>query len=253
MTRRERLERKVEKREEWAEKATDRSAQHYEASNKAVKHIPMGQPVLVGHHSERGHRAAIHRAQSHMDHSVEEMHKAQYHQEKAKGLERLLSHTIFSDDDNATEALEDRIAKREAAAEQMVEANKAWRKAKGNVALFASLVGFSEDTARIVAHRIEAAYSWEKQPFPGYQLSNLRAKIRTDKERLAQVKTQQARGEKAEQAGGVVVEDAGSGYCRVTFAEKPDRSVLNALKAAGFWWKHGSWAGKREQLPTGIA
>ena len=39
---------------------------------------------------------------------------------------------------------------------------------------------------------------------------------------------------------------------RVTFAEKPDREILDALRAAGFGWGGGSWCGKRENLPAEV-
>ena len=66
MTRRERLERKLEKRQEWAEKAEARSTARYKAARAAVENIPFGQPILVGHHSERRHRAAIARSDANM-------------------------------------------------------------------------------------------------------------------------------------------------------------------------------------------
>lgn len=43
---------------------------------------------------------------------------------------------------------------------------------------------------------------------------------------------------------------AGSDYIRVTFAEKPDRAVLDALRNAGFSWSRGSWYGYRAKLPA---
>jgi uncharacterized protein YidB (DUF937 family) len=56
--------------------------------------------------------------------------------------------------------------------------------------------------------------------------------------------------ERAEASGGVVVE--GKDWVTVTFAEKPDRDILDSLKAAGFRWAKGSWRGRRENLPEGI-
>lgn len=48
------------------------------------------------------------------------------------------------------------------------------------------------------------------------------------------------------------LEPCAGGYCRVTFAEKPDRSILDALKAAGFFWCKGHCGGKLEQLPAEV-
>ena len=52
-------------------------------------------------------------------------------------------------------------------------------------------------------------------------------------------------------AGGVVVQPHGE-YCRVVFAEKPAREILNALKAAGFSWGDGGWSGKADRLPDEV-
>jgi hypothetical protein len=55
-----------------AQRHEDAAADAYARSNAAVAHIPLGQPILSGHHSERGHRAALRRARSAMDKSVRE-------------------------------------------------------------------------------------------------------------------------------------------------------------------------------------
>lgn len=112
-TRRERLERKIEKRAEWAEKAEARSTQRYNAARAATEHIPFGQPILVGHHSEGRHRAAIKRSDTNMRKACEESTLAKHHESKAEGLARQLDRSIFSDDENAIEAIEVRIAEHE--------------------------------------------------------------------------------------------------------------------------------------------
>ena len=80
---------KAERYEEWADKANDRSNAAFERSNNAVKDIPFGQPILVGHHSERTHRAALKRSDQAMRKSVDEMHKAEAHESKAEYWRRM--------------------------------------------------------------------------------------------------------------------------------------------------------------------
>ena len=46
----------------WAEGHRANSDAAFEASHNAVEGIPFGQPILVGHYSERKHRAAIERS-----------------------------------------------------------------------------------------------------------------------------------------------------------------------------------------------
>ena len=72
MTRRERLERKLEKRADWAGKAKDRSAAAFDAAGKRAEGIPFGQPILVGHHSERRDRNYRARIAAGMDRGLAE-------------------------------------------------------------------------------------------------------------------------------------------------------------------------------------
>lgn len=44
----------------------------------------------------------------------------------------------------------------------------------------------------------------------------------------------------------------GNEYVRVTFPEKPDREVLDSLRAAGFRWGAGSWVGRRDAVPASV-
>jgi hypothetical protein len=84
-------------------------------------------------------------------------------------------------------------------------------------------------------------------------MTNLGARIRSDKQRLEQVKTRQQRVATAEESpNGVTIAKYPNGYCHVTFAEKPDREILDALRDADFWWQRGSWAGKSDQLPAAV-
>lgn len=85
----ERAKAKAERYGEWADKARQRSDEAFERSENAVAGIPFGQPILVGHHSEGMHRAAIKKSWAAMDKSVEEMHKAEAHESKAEYWERM--------------------------------------------------------------------------------------------------------------------------------------------------------------------
>jgi hypothetical protein len=85
----ERAKAKAERYQEWADAANRRSNEAFERSEKATEHIPFGQPILVGHHSEGAHRAALKKSWAAMDKSVEEMHKAEEHESKAAYWERM--------------------------------------------------------------------------------------------------------------------------------------------------------------------
>lgn len=85
----ERARAKAERYEEWADKARQKSDEAFERSERAVAGIPIGQPILVGHHSERAHRAAIDKSLAAMGKSVEESKKAEAHESKAAYWERM--------------------------------------------------------------------------------------------------------------------------------------------------------------------
>lgn len=262
MTRRERLERKAERRREWAAGARTESAQRFDAAHRIADGIPLGQPILVGHHSEKHHRRDVARIDSNMRKGSEAYDRAQHHESKAAGLEAALETNIYSDDANAVEALEARIAEREAHVARLKALNVALRrelKAGGGTLQpgWSERIGATpEELKRIESNVRFGSYSGTASPcFPGYHLTNLNARIRADRERLVMVKARQTRAAQAEADGGVSIERGlakGStrGYCRVTFADKPAREVLDELKAAGFWWKNGSWCGPEDQLPA---
>lgn len=85
----ERARAKAEKYEEWADNAQKRSDDAFERSQKAVAPIPFGQPILVGHHSERAHRAALRLSDNAMRKCVEESNKAENYSNKADYWEKM--------------------------------------------------------------------------------------------------------------------------------------------------------------------
>jgi len=247
MTRRERLERKLEKRREWAEKATARSSARFGTANKIMDGIPMGQPILVGHHSERHARRDAERIDSNLHKGVEESKLAEHHESCADGIERVLERSVFDDDADAIEKLEARIKEREESADRANAINKAWR--KGGAAEVLRL-GLASEAHVAEWSKTIALCPWLKTPL---STTGLRASARKDRERIEEIKTRAKKTADAEAApNGVLFKEAGE-YCVVTFAEKPDRSVLDALKAAGFWWAGGSWQGERAKLPAVVA
>ena len=243
-TTREKLERKLEKRQEWAEKARAKGAAEFAAADKAVEGIPFGQPIMVGHHSEKTHRRAIERAQGHSDNAVEAYRNAEYHEDRARGLERRLETTIFSDDEDAVERLEERIGTRRDLQEKYRTINKIIRTKhltdeEKRQQISATGIISAERAAEMVAagHGI-----------PAYAMTNNNGEIRRLEQRVAEIKRRAARQAEAEQAGGVAVKIIGD-YVAVTFAEKPDYSIIRALKDTGFYFSGGTWRGLKSCLP----
>jgi len=259
MTRRERLESKVEKRQEWAGKAHARSDARFNAADAISSRIPFGQPILVGHHSERRARRDADKIWTNMGKGMEEHKLAEHHESKGQGLASQLERTIFDDDPDAIERLEARIADREKSATYNNALNAAWRKgfkkggAEGAIAALMA-TGASQALAETLA-KTALQFSWLTRKGP-CDATGERAAIRTDKERIIRIKAKQARAELAQATPtGVLIENLASGnmtpeYVRVTFPEKPSREILTSLRQAGFRWTNGSWVGLRLSLPT---
>lgn len=250
MTRRERLERKIEKRNEWAAKADQRSDAAFAAVRRIADNIPFGQPILVGHHSEKRHRRDIDRIHNGMSKGCELAKLADHHESKAAGLADQLERAIFDDDPDAIEALEAKAAALDAKADRMKAENAIYRK-KGAAGL-AEFHGITMEQAERRHEEIQKRYSWERQPFPSYSLAYARKGAAEARKRIERIKARNDRMAETEAAGGARVVQTPGGWCYVQFAEKPPREHIDALKAAGFWWSKDRWTGKESDLPASV-
>jgi hypothetical protein len=75
--------RKAERLQTAASNAEKKSTQYYKSSHDMVSGIPMGQPILVGHHSEKGHRKLLDKSWNAMGKSVEFSNKAESYERRA--------------------------------------------------------------------------------------------------------------------------------------------------------------------------
>ena len=121
---RERKENKINKLNEWQEKAEDRADQAYQSVRGIADNIPFGQPILVGHYSEKMHRGMLAKIDSGMRKSVEESNKAVRHAEKATNIARQLDNSIYDDDVDVIEKLQDKLIKLEEQRTAYKEYNK---------------------------------------------------------------------------------------------------------------------------------
>lgn len=179
----------------------------FEAAHHAVEHIPMGQPILVGHHSEARHRRDLNRYDSQMRKAIEEekLAKALAHKAAAVG-----SGGISSDDPEAVTKLEAELVRLEAAHAIMKDANKA-----------------------------------KKGSFQQYSLTNSSANIRRVKARIEALKAKTIRPIPAtiEGEGFRIVEDTEINRVCVEFDAIPSEAIRTELKSHGFKWSpnRGAW------------
>lgn len=128
----------------------------------------------------------------------------------------------------------------------MKEVNAYWRK-------FATCVGapgITEQQAAKLDEKIAATrYSWEKQPFSSYDLTNNNSKIKRLKQNLAEV----SRGFSGwEFAGGRAEANTEMNRLQLFFDEKPNDSQRAQLKASGFKWAPSQDAWQRQLTDNAI-
>ena len=78
------VKRKAERRLDWAATAERKSEEYFKGSNKDSDFLSLGEPIKIGHHSERRHRKAIEDAWHNMGKSVEFDEKAREHERIAQ-------------------------------------------------------------------------------------------------------------------------------------------------------------------------
>mgnify|MGYP001444923610 CR=1 FL=1 len=249
MTRRERVEARLERRRAWATSAGTKANQVFNRVHQIADGIPFGQPILVGHHSEGHARRDAARIDAGMRKGCEITAKAEHHAAKARGIADQLDRSIYSDDPDATEALDKRAADAAKMADRMIETNRAWRKGKGTVAGMV-LAGLSQEWAERVATKMAGAESYIKAPFEPYQISLSRAAVKRARERIAQIKRDKEQWEEAKAAGGVIVKTHGPNgkHTSITWADYPGREMVKRLKAAGFRWVGPYWIGSTSRV-----
>jgi hypothetical protein len=92
----ERARKKAERLQSWASNAEKRSNAFYEASNEGRDFLALGEPIKVGHHSEKRHRALIDRNWDRMGKSVAESRKAEEYNRRAEYWENKVNEVNLS-------------------------------------------------------------------------------------------------------------------------------------------------------------
>jgi hypothetical protein len=218
-----------------ADRARNEAENAFKRSNNAVAGIPFGQPILVGHHSERAHRNAIEKSHNAMRKGIELEGKAKHYENRAKSAEH--NNAIFSDDPNASEKLAEKIERLERRQELMRSANKCVR--KNDVEGLLNL-GFSETSIT----KLFKPDFCGRVGFPDYALTNNSANIRRLKQRLAEQQKLDAMETTETAIGDVqIIDNAKANRTQIIFPGKPSEAFRAKLKSNGFRWSpsEGAW------------
>ena len=218
------------------------------SSRERASHIPFGQPILVGHHSEGRDRRYRAKISTDMGKGFGLLDQAQEARRQAQGV----GGAISSDDPDALVKLRDQLQHAQASQTMMTSANKQIRKHKGDqAAALAALVelGMSEATAREALKPDFAG----RVGFPSYALSNNNANIRRIEQRIKEIeRNMQASDVERTLASGVVYrEDVALNRIMFQFNYKPEQASRDVLKRCGFRWAPSKDAWQRQLNSAG--
>jgi hypothetical protein len=201
-----RKERRIERYRRRAERLTAQGLARLCQADAVANRIPMGQPVLVGHHSERRHRRDLEKIRASTVKGFGALAEAKEWERRAEAAES--STAVSSDDPTAVEKLRQKLAALESRRDDVKAAYKA-RGERGD-----------------------------------YVLTNLGANILRVKERIAGLERRADRESSEQDIGGIrLVENVEGNRLQLFFPSKPTDEVRRRLKRDGFRWSRteGAW------------
>ena len=228
---------KRERYEELAQKHRDEAQRRREYADRMAG-VMNGQPILIGHHSEKRHRNDIDKMHNNMRKGIEHTETAEYYDRKADGIGK---GGVSSDDPEAIQKLEIKVADLEKRQAFMKSANKAVR---------------LKDTEK--GDAILAEMGLDRQPdimgcvgFPSYSLQNNNANIRRIKQRIETLRQAPTETIEAQHGDIKVVENTDENRVQIIFPGKPSVEIRTVLKSHGFRWSRRNTAWQRHLNNSG--
>ena len=217
---------------ERAEQARNVGQATFEQARGQGRLYPPGQPILVGHHSERRHRNYL-ASMDRLDRKgVEALKKSQELESRAAAVG---TGGIACDDPEAIDKLRSQLEELELLQTLMKTANAAIRKGKTPEDKIESLIKLGMQEAE--GQQLIVPRFGKDGGYPSYKLTNNGANIRRIKVRLQELEKLQATPlEEFECADYSYVESADEGRVMFTFPCKPSEDIRGVLKGNGFKW-----------------
>lgn len=241
----ERRQARIDRMRAKAEKLAAESDATFGRARSIMGMIPLGQPILVGHHSEGRHRRDIGRIDSLMGKASQAHQEAQELAARADAAEE--SRAISSDDPEALDKLRFKLAKIEELRKRSVQINKAIRSSKGNTAnARAALSGLGLSEAAIDGALTPDCFGG--LGVADYQLRNWASECKRIEGRIRQLETRAASPARADEQIGTVTIREEDNRVQVIFPGKPSEEIRSMLKRNGFRWS--SMAGAWQRQPS---
>lgn len=232
----ERKERRIENAKQMAIKNQKLSEQLHAKAKQMSSVIPFGQPILVGHHSEKSDRRYRDKIHNTFGKSFEAAEKADYYDEKAKNIEN--NTAISSDDPHAITKLKEKLTNLEKLQSFMKAANKCIR--TKNKDAFLKLEYGSEESWQ----KLNTPDYLNRLGFPSYALTNNMANIRRINKRVQQLeKLESLTTTEITIGDNRIVANVEANRVQIFFPAKPEESIRHQLKQNGFRWSpsEGAW------------
>lgn len=233
-TRQERRQARIERYRSLAANAEKQSEQAFEQSHKMSEVIPFGQPILIGHHSERADRNYRAKIWNKMDKAVKLSDKAIYFEQKAIAAEN--NNAIYLEDEDSIERLQEKVEQLSKYQEQMKAGNKIIRSKKlSEIEKLDQLkeLGLSDETAL----KYMQPWYYGSKGFPSFMLTNNNARLNNAKERLAKAEKLKSAESKEYVINDIkVVENTTENRLQLFFDGKPSDEIRTELKRNAFRW-----------------
>ena len=214
--------------------------------------IPLGQPILVGHHSEGRDRRYRDRIGGLYQKSFEAESRAKDLRGRAAAVG---TGGISSDDPDALAKLRTELAAVESQIARMKAVNLAHARYLKNPTTLDTAPITDADKARCRGY--EPPYSWEPHPFAPFQLTNAGANARRIQKRIKDLEVRDATPvrEPLVGEGWMIDENTADNRISITFDAIPGPAVRVRLKAAGFRWSptRGAWVRRRSNAAWAAA
>lgn len=234
MTREEKRLARIDRYRNLASNARKESNYFFQKSSQMADAIPFGQPIHVGHYSEKADRNYRNKIHNTMGKSVEVDKKADYYERKAEAAEN--NNAIYLEDEDSILKLEAKIEVLTQRQEMMKSANKIIRSNKlTDIEKVDKLKSLDIGERNAIA--LIAPDKFGRVGFESWQLSNNNAVIRNTKQRLEKAIALKAAESKESEINGIrIVENTEENRLQLFFPGKPDDDVRSKLKHNGFRW-----------------
>lgn len=237
-----RKQNRIDHAKKQAVKNEKKSDDLYQQAKKMASAIPFGQPILVGHHSEKADRRYRDKIHNTYGKAFEASDKAKYYEGKAESIES--NQAISSDDPQALEKLKKELSNLQANQEFMKAANKCIK--KKDMEAFLKLPFATTE----LWEQISKPDRWNQVGFASYSLRNNNSNIARLKNRIAELeRIANLQTDEITFHGVRVVQNVEANRLQLFFPGRLSKEDYKKVRQAGFIWCRSEQAFQRLLKP----